>query len=189
MRGLPKIQPNENWTLFLDRDGVINKRPVNSYVTKPDDFEWIDGVIESINLLSEVFNTVLVVTNQQGIGKGLMTPEDLEKVHHKMLSGIHQAGGRIDKIYFCGDLDKTGSLFRKPAVGMGLLARKDFPHISFKKSIMVGDTKNDMIFGKRLKMYTVLIDKEPDIARKYPFLIDFRFADLHSFAQSILPLG
>lgn len=189
MNGLPKIMRDGNWTLFLDRDGVINKRPINTYVTKLEEFEWIDGVIESIALLSKLFRTTVVVTNQQGLGKGLMTLQDLDKVHHKMLSGINQAGGRIDKIYFCGDLDKTGSLFRKPAIGMGLLAKKNFPYISFKKSIMVGDTKNDMIFGKRLKMYTVLIDEDSDMARKYPYLVDFRFADLHSFAQSIMPVG
>ncbi len=175
----------DNWTLFLDRDGVINERPINAYVTKVDEFEWIDGVIQSISRLSDTFKTIVVVTNQQGLSKALMTADDLNKIHGKMLNEITNAGGRIDKVYFCGDPNNTGSLFRKPAIGMGLQAKKDFPNISFKKAIMVGDTATDMLFGKRLKMITVLIDESPALARNIPKLVNYRFPNLQSFADFI----
>ncbi len=176
---------NKEWTLFLDRDGVINKRPLNTYVTKPDDFVWEDGAVNSISRLSGIFKTIIVVTNQQGIGKGIMSQKDLNNIHLKMLNEIESAGGRIDKVYFCGDLDNRGSFFRKPAIGMGLWAKKDFPHISFRKAIMVGDTITDMLFGKHLKMITVLIDNQPFLARKYPKLVDYRFPDLKGFTQFV----
>lgn len=66
---------------------------------------------------------------------------------------------------------------------MGLMAKKDFPHIVFNKSVMVGDTLTDMIFGNRLHMITVLIDNKPYLAQKYPKLIHFRCKDLVHFAR------
>ena len=178
---------DKDWTLFLDRDGVINERPENAYVTKPEDFVWEDGAIDSIVRLSDIFEAIIVVTNQQGLGKGIMTHKNLTDIHLNMISEIDRAGGRIDKVYFCGDMDKTGSLYRKPAIGMGLWAKKDFPHISFRKAIMVGDTISDMLFGKRLKMHTVLIDKQALLARKFPYLVDYRFPDLKGFSHFISP--
>jgi histidinol-phosphate phosphatase family protein len=172
---------NKRWTLFLDRDGVLNERPMNDYVRGPADFLWKQGALKGLAGLSGMFGTIVVVTNQQGIGKGLMTADDLELIHKKMLQDAKEAGGRIDKVYFCGERAETRSFYRKPSVGMGLLARKDFPHICFSQSVMVGDTISDMRFGKRLKMRTVLICKEPSMARNYPGLVDLRFADLEEF--------
>jgi histidinol-phosphate phosphatase family protein len=185
MKVFPNKLKNEGWTLFLDRDGVINKRPLNAYVTRLDEFIWEDGAIESITKLSEIFNPIIVVTNQQGVGKGIMTRKDINVIHNFMLNEINRAGGRIDKVYFCGDMNNSGSLFRKPAIGMGLWAKKDFPEISFKNTVMVGDTITDMMFGKRLNMLTVLVDKQPYLARKYPYLIDYRFNDLKDFTEYI----
>lgn len=169
--------------LFLDRDGVINKRPVNDYVKNVADFVFLTGSIEAIALLSGLFSPIVVVTNQQGIGKGIMTTETLHAIHQHMLQEVVKGGGKIDSIYYCGDLKDSGSIYRKPAVGMGLQAKKEFPGISFKQSVMVGDTLTDMIFGKRLHMQTVLIDFDAQLPRKYPKLIDQRFPDLRSFAE------
>ena len=171
--------------LFLDRDGVINQRPYNDYVKNVSDFQFIPGVIESIAYLSDRYNPIVVVTNQQGIGKGNMTDDDLEYIHHFMIDNINKGGGRIDKIYHCGDLANTKSLFRKPAPGMGLKARKDFPTIRFKRSVMVGDTLTDMLFGKRLGMHTILIDQHDYLPRKFPELINYRFASLKEFADKL----
>jgi histidinol-phosphate phosphatase family protein len=177
---------HRGWSLFLDRDGVLNERPLNDYVKDPGEFTWKVGALTGLQLLSGLFGTVVVVTNQQGIGKGLMSEEDLDEIHEKMIKEAALAGGRIDKVYFCGDLRESRSFRRKPMVGMGLQARKDFPGICFTQSVMVGDTIGDMRFGKRLRMYTVLIDDQTDIARKYPGLADLRFADLEGFARFLL---
>ncbi|MEE4177244.1 MAG: HAD-IIIA family hydrolase [Bacteroides sp.] len=175
--------PDKNWTLFLDRDGVLNRRLEGDYVKRKEDFEWQEGVLESLAWLSGVFGTIVVVTNQQGIGKGLMTEKELEQIHHKMLNDLKQAGGRIDKVYFCPDLENSGSFNRKPMVGMGLQARRDFPEINFRQSVMVGDTLSDMRFGKRLKMKTVLISEDLTMARQHHFLIDLRFSSLKDFSK------
>ncbi len=185
MHTFRSLNPNKSWTLFLDRDGVINVRPDNDYVKNVSDFVFIEGVIESISSMSAIFGTIVIVTNQQGLGKGLMTLKDLTLIHNHMIKEIENGGGRIDKVYFCGDLKNSGSLFRKPDVGMGLQARRDFPHVQFKQSVMAGDTLTDMIFGKRLNMHTVLIDRSPEIARQYPHLVDSRYPTLKDFAETL----
>jgi len=147
-------------TLFLDRDGVINTRLVDDYVKTWKEFEFIEGVLEAISIFSKEFDRIFIVTNQQGIGKGIMSEEDLDKIHSRMIEEIEAKGGRIDKIYFCKHLAKENHIDRKPRVGMGLRARKDFREIRFKRSIMVGDSISDMKFGKRLKMKTVYISSD-----------------------------
>jgi histidinol-phosphate phosphatase family protein len=176
------LKPDQEWTLFLDRDGVLNRRLHDDYVKLPQDFVWIEGVLESLAFFSGIFSKIIVVTNQQGVGKGLMNSNDLERIHQKMLNEVQSAGGRIDKVYFCPDLEKSGSFFRKPMVGMGLKAKKDFHGIEFSKSIMVGDTLSDMRFGKRLRMKTVLISEDLALARMNPYYVDFRFSSLADFA-------
>jgi len=177
------LRPNKDWTLFLDRDGVINQRLNDDYVKNPEEFVFLDGVLESIAFFSKHFGRILVVTNQQGVGKGLMEVSMLQEIHQKMLMNVEAAGGKIDKVYFCPDLESSKSIYRKPRIGMGLLAKKDFPKIDFQKSIMVGDTITDMLFGKRLKMNTVLISEDPTLARLHQHLIQFCFPSLAKFAE------
>ena len=91
-------------TLFLDRDGVINVKLDERYVQNPSEFEFMPGAEKSIALLSTIFKRILIVTNQQGIGKGLMTENDLNFLHDYMLTVLAKSEGRIDKIYFCPHL-------------------------------------------------------------------------------------
>lgn len=179
---MKKIIPDKTWTLFLDRDGVLNQRLAKDFVKEPGQFIWVDGVLESLRFFAEVFGRIVVVTNQQGIGKGLMKTETLEQIHEKLLFDVNNSGGRIDKIYFCPDPENSRSFFRKPMIGMGLQARRDFPEIDFRKSIMAGDTMSDMRFGKRLKMNTVLISSDPLPARQHQALVDLWFESLKAFA-------
>lgn len=173
---------DKSWTLFLDRDGVINKRLPGAYVQELDQFEFIEGVPRAVELLSSVFGVVVVVTNQQGIGKGLMTDKDLGIVHKHMHDELSKVGGRIDKVYHSPFLESSGHYTRKPGIGMGLKAKKDFQNIKFTKSVMVGDSLSDMIFGKRLKMRTVFIG-DMAVARKHSEWIDFVYPDLITFAH------
>ncbi|MFP4469619.1 MAG: D-glycero-alpha-D-manno-heptose-1,7-bisphosphate 7-phosphatase [Bacteroidales bacterium] len=182
---LKSLETSKRWTLFLDRDGVINRRLINDYVKTWEEFDFIRGVPGAVSLLSKVFGKVLVVTNQQGIGKGLMSMADLEAIHRNMLDEINAAGGRIDKIYVCPDLEALRPFCRKPRVGMGLQAKIDFPEISFKHSVMCGDSESDMRFGKRLKMKTVLIHPKNTIALGHPRLVDFWFTSLKDFAMAV----
>ncbi len=146
------------WSLFLDRDGVINERIIDGYVCNWDDFRFLPGVPEALAVLSEWFGRIVIVTNQQGVGKGLMTEDELELIHKKMQEEVKRAGGRIDAIYYCPHLESVQSSCRKPAIDMGMAARRRFPEISFRKSLMVGDAPSDMVFAKRLGMKRVFVD-------------------------------
>jgi len=179
------LQINKAWTLFLDRDGVINRRIPGDYVKRWEDFEFLPGTLEAIARFSECFGHIFVVTNQQGIGKGQMTAATLALVHGQMLAAIRQAGGRVDKVYFCPDLEKSGSLFRKPRIGMALQARKEFPGIRFKTSLMAGDTLSDMKFGKSAGMHTALIGTDYLLAKDHASLVDFHFDSLKDLSLSL----
>lgn len=180
-----KLTNVRGWALFIDRDGVINERIPDDYVKHPDEFQFIQGVSDAFISLSAIFNPIIVVTNQQGIGRGLMTSAQLNSVHTKMLQELSAKGGRIDAVFYSPDLKNTRSFTRKPAVGMGLKARKQFPSISFKKSFMVGDSYSDILFGHRLGMTTVLIGTDKEVTLKCAGILDFSFPDLISFAGFI----
>ena len=96
---LKNLNIDDTWCLFLDRDGVINKRVEGDYIKKWEEFEFLPGVLEALHIFSGVFDKIFVVTNQQGIGKGLMTEIDLEHIHDEMIQEIKINGGRINKIY------------------------------------------------------------------------------------------
>jgi histidinol-phosphate phosphatase family protein len=171
------------WSLFLDRDGVINKRIPEDYVKHPDEFEFIPGVTQALGIFATLFNPIIVITNQQGIGRGLMTDSQLNMVHTKMLEKVTEKGGHIDAVFYSPDLKNTNSFTRKPAVGLGLKARKQFPSIRFKQSIMAGDSYSDILFGHRLGMVTVLIGTDNEVAFQCSGILDYSFPDLISFAE------
>ncbi len=147
---------DKSWTLFLDRDGVINHETVGLYITRWEDFKFYDGVLSALKVFAEKFGRIFIVTNQRGVSKGLMTEQDLKYIHLNMLGLIEANDGRIDKIYYCIEMESE-SPNRKPNPGMGLQAKRDFPEIDFKRSLMIGNTMNDMIFGKKLGCYTFFI--------------------------------
>ncbi len=180
-----KLTELQGWALFIDRDGVINERITDDYVKQPDEFHLIHGVLDAFAKFAAIFNPVIVVTNQQGIGRGLMSISQLNTVHDKMLQEIVSAGGKIDAVFFSPDLKNTRSFTRKPAIGMGLKARKQFPSIRFKKSVMIGDSYSDILFGYRLGMVTVLIGTDKDVTLKCAGILDYSFPDLISFAGFI----
>lgn len=154
---LENITIDPSWTLFLDRDGTINRRLIDDYVKNISEFEFLPNALEGIFQLSPLFDTILIVTNQQCIGREIITHEELAEVHDHMMRGIQAAHGRIDQIYYCPELAIFEPLCRKPNPGMAIQAQEEFPNINFEKSIMVGDTLSDMQFGKRLGMLTVLV--------------------------------
>lgn len=151
---IPFDKIDKSWTLFLDRDGVINVEVVGDYITRWEDFHFYEGVLKALEIFAARFGRIVMVTNQRGVSKGLMTEQDLEDIHLNMLGNIEANGGRIDKIYYCIDMEGPN---RKPNPGMGWMAKKDFPGIEFSKSVMIGNTPGDMEFGKNIGAYTIFI--------------------------------
>ena len=136
-------------TLFLDRDGVINELRKNDYVKKWEEFEFRDGIFEFLKIVTPYFKRTIVVTNQRGVGKGLMSEEDLLNIHENMKNTLRENDIMIDKIYYCTALEES-DYYRKPNIGMGMLAKKDFPDIDFSKSILIGDSDSDIKFAENL---------------------------------------
>jgi D-glycero-alpha-D-manno-heptose 1-phosphate guanylyltransferase len=177
-------QVDRSWTLFIDRDGVINEETVGEYVLHWGQFIFSKGVLHSFKKLSDVFGKLIIVTNQRGVGKGLMTKETLDSIHYEMQREVKIAGGHIEKIYYCTDVESS-SFHRKPNPGMAFQARQDFPDIDFTKSIMVGNKPSDMRFGRAAGMFTVfLTTTNPE--QPFPHEdIDLRFSSLAEFAAAL----
>jgi len=144
-------------TLFLDRDGVINRWLPGDYVRTWEQFAFLPGVLECLRKWAERFKHIIIVSNQRGVGKGKMTQEELDTVHARMLDEIRQAGGRIDAIYTCTETDKDHPM-RKPQPGMFLAACRDFPDIDPERSLMLGDSDSDREFAANCGMPFVLMD-------------------------------
>lgn len=174
---------NNQWTLFLDRDGVINddKSP---YTLNADQFEFYPGVPEAIATLKDIFNRIVIVTNQRGVGRGLMTETDLLGIHKKLLDGVTKAGGSIEKIYYCTATDNADPN-RKPNPGMAHMAFRDFPDIDPAKSIMVGNNISDMQFGRNAGMHTVLVHTTGTKVDEPHPMVDLQFDTLPDFAMSV----
>ncbi|MGG9972036.1 D-glycero-alpha-D-manno-heptose-1,7-bisphosphate 7-phosphatase [Ferruginibacter sp. SUN002] len=182
MLDLSKI--NSDWTLFLDRDGVINHEKHLDYIHTWDEFVFYDGVKEAMNIFAKKFKYIFVVTNQKGVGRGMTKLEDLLIIHKNMKADIEAHGGKITKIYFCTDLEET-SPNRKPNPGMGLQAVDDFPDIDLSKAIMVGNTLGDMGFGRNLGIKTVFLPTtrpEVDVTDER---IDASYPSLYDFAKAL----
>ena len=152
-------------TLFLDRDGVLNKKLEGRYVRDFSEFEFMEGAIDAISKLTNKFKRIIIVTNQQGIGKGIMSDLDLNILHTKMEERIEKLGGKINKIYHCPHLEELDCLCRKPRPGMIEQALFDFPEIVLENSYLIGDSDSDIETGKRMNLSTVKVDNEYTLAK------------------------
>ena len=169
-----RIVKGSDWTLFLDRDGVINERNFGGYITKYEDIIFRPGSLESIAILRSYFKRIIVVTNQQCVAKGLISESELDMIHEKMCNDIKKAGGYIDEVLVAKELKNQFPFHRKPNSTMALMAKDQFEDIQFEKSMMVGDTDSDIEFGKNLGMKTVLVKS----AEKTTLKADIEINDL-----------
>jgi len=133
-------------TLLLDRDGVVNRWLPGDYVRTWDQFAFLPGIRECLRKWAARFPVIAVVSNQRGVGKGMMTREELDAVHARMLSEVHRTGGRIDGVYVCTALSDKDPR-RKPNPGMYEEVMRDFP--AAHKAVMVGDSDYDRDFAAR----------------------------------------
>lgn len=140
--------------LFLDRDGVINRLRPGDYVKTWDEWEWMPGVLEEFPKWAEKFKKIVLVTNQRGVGRGVMTMDALYGIHERMLSEIAAASGRMDRILVCTAVSDEDPR-RKPNTGMFKEAVEAFPEITAERSIMLGDSDSDERFALNCGMQFV----------------------------------
>jgi histidinol-phosphate phosphatase family protein len=148
---------------FLDRDGVLNHRIVDGYVTCPEELQVLPHAAEAIRVLRERGYAIVVVTNQRGIARGLMTDADLERVHTALRERLAAQGAELDAIYRCPHGDQDGCTCRKPAPGM-LLAAAEELDLDLSRSVLVGDSETDIAAGQAAGVpVTVLIESDGDV--------------------------
>jgi D-glycero-D-manno-heptose 1,7-bisphosphate phosphatase/D-glycero-alpha-D-manno-heptose 1-phosphate guanylyltransferase len=171
-------------TLFLDRDGVINIQRKGDYVKSVGEFIFIEGSLEALKILSSLFTYLIIVTNQRGVGRGMMSLQQLEEIHTFMLRAITSEGGRIDKIYCCPDTD-VDSINRKPNIGMALQAKQDFPEIDFSKSLLAGDSISDIQFAEKAGIPAILVGNKYKPEETAHLTIQGYYPDLLTFARHL----
>lgn len=148
--------------IFLDRDGVINeKKPEGDYVTSVSEFSILPGVFEAIKLFNDSGYLVVVITNQQCIGKGMVSPDTVGAIHEHMKSEVRRHGGSIDTVYMCPHTAAENCSCRKPAPGLIEMAVRDYRRkgvsIDMTRSYMIGDSEKDIIAGEKAGLHTVRI--------------------------------
>ncbi len=177
---------------FLDRDGVINRNaPDGGYTTRWEDFHFLPGVSEAIALLNRHNFLVIVVTNQRGVAKGLLSLATLEEIHTKMTAQLAATGARIDAIYFCPHGADQPCSCRKPSPGMLITAAQDH-HISLPNSWMLGDSASDTEAGSQAGCKTIRITSDPIAPQAanvgHNVAADFSADSLLSAVQKVLSL-
>lgn len=145
--------------IFLDRDGVINKKPPPAqYVTKWKEFEFLPGAVSALKLLSRKKYEIIIISNQAGIGRGAMTEEDLQEIHRKFLEVCSKKGINIKEIYYCPHDWNDGCFCRKPKPGMLFKAAADHGFY-LREAIFIGDDERDKQTGQAADCQTILLDK------------------------------
>jgi D-glycero-D-manno-heptose 1,7-bisphosphate phosphatase len=159
------IPPRTLHTVFLDRDGVINRKMSEGrFITSAAEFQPLPGVYEAIAKLNQAGMRVFVVSNQRGIALGLYTAADVLDIHASFQDELKAHGAHVDAFYFCPH-DKADCDCRKPLPGLFNQAQADFPSIAADSSVIIGDSWSDIEFGRRLGMLTVFIDGDPEFQK------------------------
>lgn len=144
-------------TIFLDRDGVINKDPgFGGYITCWEEFEFLPGSLEALKRLNQAGYEVMVISNQAGVAKGLYTLGDLDKITKNMLGEIEKAGGGIRSVHYCPHRDEDNCNCRKPRTGLFSQATKDLG-VNFTDTFFVGDNRRDVLAAKAIGCKSIFV--------------------------------
>lgn len=176
--------------VLLDRDGVINEDR-DDYVKGVHELRVFPGAPDSIRRLNEAGFRVFVVSNQQGVAKGIISEESLLAMQNEISRQVEAAGGAISGFYYCRHLASQGCSCRKPQPGLLLKAAKEHG-FDLAESVMVGDTERDIMAGKSAGCRTVLVltgKLARDDARNLPCAPDLVADDLPEAARLVVGLA
>ncbi len=149
--------------IFLDRDGTLNVRPPKAeYIRNPKDFVWLPGAKEAVKKLKDAGYFIIMISNQAGIARGVMTEQDFWDVQEKMQSDLKEIGAQVDAVYFCPHGWDSPCECRKPKPGMLYQAQRDYS-IDLTKCILIGDDERDIQTAHNADMEGILVSDE------YPF--------------------
>lgn len=149
--------------MILDRDGVLNRKPPKAtYVTSWDGWQWMPGAREAMAELTEAGYRVFIVSNQAGIGRGVMSEADLSAIHERLIDEVETAGGRIDAVYHCPHDWDDGCDCRKPRPGMLFQVQRDH-HIDLTRTVFVGDDPRDAEAAEAAGALSFLVDEQTSL--------------------------
>ncbi len=144
-------------TIFLDRDGVINRNlPQGDYVKSWEEFQFLPGARRAIAWLTKAGFRLLVVTNQACVGKGIVSWEIVQEIHIRMMQEIALAGGRIEAVLCCTHLADAGCDCRKPAPGLLRRAHEEYG-VDLKQAVLVGDSAKDVQAAAAVEMPAIMV--------------------------------
>ena len=141
--------------IFLDRDGVIIENR-EEYVRSWADVSFIPGALSALAAMADSPYAMVVVTNQAGIGRGLIPLAEAEAINHRVLAEIARAGGRIDAAYICPHKPEDDCDCRKPRPGMLLRAAREL-NLDLPRSWMIGDALTDIQAGETAGARALLV--------------------------------
>ena len=177
-------------SVILDRDGVINEDSAG-YIKSLAEWVPISGSLQAIADLSKSGFSVFVITNQSGIGRGLIKREQLTEIHHYLLKVVESAGGKIEQVLFCPHHPDEGCGCRKPATGMLQKITQNYT-VDFTKSYLIGDRLSDLYLGDHVGAQSILVltgagkETEAQLPQPHSYPI---FANLAAAANSILQIA
>ncbi len=167
--------------IFLDRDGVTNKKPPKAeYVCKPEDFIWIEGAKEAIKKLNGAGYIVILISNQAGIARGIMSHDDFWKIQKKMECDLDKIGAHIDKVYYCPHGWDEECECRKPKPGMLYQAQKDFS-INLTQCVVIGDDERDIMTAHNANMKGILVTEEYRLANAVEDLLSGKISGAFNY--------
>ena len=153
---MPKLRrKTKRPAIFLDRDGVINASPEHRYVAHWDQFHFLPGTLEALRRLNQNRQIVIVVSNQSGVGRKVLSRIHLAEITQKMLQAVRSSGGWIRAVYYCTHHPENDCACRKPRVGLLKKAARQFS-IDLSRSFMVGDTETDILMAHSAGCRSVL---------------------------------
>jgi heptosyltransferase-2 len=145
-------------TVFLDRDGTLNYDP--GYLKIPAELKLLAGVGPALARLKGSGAKLVVVTNQSGVGRGMLTLKDLEAIHARLLGLLEQEDAALDAIYFCPHHPDDGCRCRKPNVGMVERAVSEL-QLDLRRSYLIGDHARDIQLAHRVGAKAILLTPGP----------------------------
>jgi len=152
--------------VFLDRDGVINRKPPEGeYVARWSDVQVLPGVESAIAAFNRSGRKVIVVSNQRGIALGRYTGADVEAINAELQQHLAAHGAHIDAFYYCPHEEDQCDC-RKPRTGMFEQAFRDFPGSSRANSLLIGDSISDIEAARNLGIPAIFIEGDPSTQKK-----------------------
>jgi len=145
--------------IFIDRDGVINRRRPGDYVLDGSQLVLIPGIRSALKQLSSLGLPLIVISNQAAVGKGLLDPSGLEKITTQMYQTLLADGVFLFAAYYCIHRSSEDCLCRKPKPGLLLRAAQDF-NIDLSRSIFIGDSDTDVQAAQAAGCIPVLFGSE-----------------------------